>query len=75
MFLCPDVLCSVDLLSDSMPSGRVCDASGRELFAFFAKHIHYFLSVLSCCVVLFYRVVLFYHVVLCVFSFRLIPRF
>jgi len=55
MFLCPDVLGSVDLLSDNMPSGRVCTTSGWELFAFSAKHTHththYFLPVLSCCVV------------------------
>jgi hypothetical protein len=51
MFLRPDVLGSVDLLFDSMPSGRVCTTFGRELFAFFAKHTHYFLLVLSCCVV------------------------
>jgi len=51
MFLRPDVLCSVDLLSDSMPSGWVCTTSKRELFAFSAKHTHYFLLVLSCCVV------------------------
>jgi len=51
MFLHPDMLGSVDLLSDSMPFGRVCTTFGRELFAFSAKHTHYFLSVLSCCVV------------------------
>jgi hypothetical protein len=51
MFLRPDVLSSVDLLSDSMPFGGVCTTSGRELFAFSAKYTHYFLSVLSCCVV------------------------
>jgi hypothetical protein len=51
MFLRLDALGSVDLLSDSMPSGKVCTTSGRELFAFSAKHTHYFLSVLSCCVV------------------------
>jgi hypothetical protein len=51
MFLRPDVLDSVDLLSNSMPSGQVCATSGHELFAFSAKHTHYFLSVLSCCVV------------------------
>jgi hypothetical protein len=51
MFLCPDVLCFVDLLSNSMTSGRVCTTSGRELFAFSAKHTHYFLSILSCYVV------------------------
>jgi hypothetical protein len=51
MFLRPDTLGSVNLLSDSMPSGRVCTMSGRELFAFFAKHTHYFLLILSCCVV------------------------
>jgi hypothetical protein len=44
---------SVDLLSDSMPSGRLCTTSERELFAFSAKHTHthFFLPVLSCCVV------------------------
>jgi hypothetical protein len=51
MFLYPDALGSVDLLFDSMPSGRVCTTSGCELFAFSAKHTHYFLPVLSCCVV------------------------
>jgi hypothetical protein len=56
MFLRPEVLDSVDLLSDSMPSGRVCTTSGREFFSFSAKHTHYFLFVLSCCVVcVFYR--------------------
>jgi hypothetical protein len=47
MFLRPDVLSSVDLLSDSMPSGQVCTMSGCELFAFSAKLKHYFLFVLS----------------------------
>jgi hypothetical protein len=55
MFLSLDLLGSVDLLSDSMPSGRVCTTFGRERFAFSAKHTHththYFLPVLSCCVV------------------------
>jgi hypothetical protein len=51
IFLRPDALGSVDLLSDSMPSGQVCITSGCELFTFSAKHTHYFLSVLSCCVV------------------------
>jgi hypothetical protein len=51
MFLCSDALRSVNLLSDSMPSGRVCTMSGSELFAFSAKHTHYFSPVLSCCVV------------------------
>jgi len=51
MLLRLDVLDSVNLLSDSMPFGRVCAASGSELFAFSAKHSHYFLPVLSCCVV------------------------
>jgi hypothetical protein len=53
MFLPPDVLRSVDLLSDSMQSGRVCTTSGHELFVFSAKHTHthYFLPVLSCYVV------------------------
>jgi hypothetical protein len=46
MFLRPDMLGSVDLLSDSMPSGRVCTTFGSELFAFSAKHTHYFLHVL-----------------------------
>jgi hypothetical protein len=48
----PDVLGSVDLLSNSMMSGRVCTTSGNDLFAFSAKHTHthYFLVVLSCCV-------------------------
>jgi hypothetical protein len=47
----PVALGFVNLLSDSMSSGQVCITSGRELFAFSAKHTHYFLSVLSCCVV------------------------
>jgi hypothetical protein len=51
MFLRLDALSSVDLLSDSMPSRRVCTTSERELFDFSAKHTHYFLPVLSCCVV------------------------
>jgi hypothetical protein len=52
MFLCLDVLGSVDLLSDSMPPERVCTTSGRELFCFLCQtHTHYFLPVLSCCVV------------------------
>jgi len=48
----PDVLGSIDLLSNSMPSRRVCTTSGRKLFAFSTKHTHthYFLPVLSCCV-------------------------
>jgi len=52
MFLCPDVLGSVDLLSDSMPSGRVCTTSGRKLFAFSAKHILllFVCFIMSCCV-------------------------
>jgi hypothetical protein len=49
MFLCSDVLDSVDLLYDSMLSRQVCTTSGRGLFAFSAKHTH--LPVLSCCVV------------------------
>jgi hypothetical protein len=54
MFLHPDALGSVDLLSDSMPSGWVCTTSGRELFAFLAKHTHTLLFVcLSCYVVCF----------------------
>jgi hypothetical protein len=60
MFLHLDALDSVDLLSDSMLSWRVCTTSGRKLFAFFAKHTTF---------------CLFYHVVLCVFSLGLIPRF
>jgi hypothetical protein len=64
MFLCLDVLGSVDLLSDSMSSERVCTTSGRELFAFAAKHTH---THTTFC--------LFYHVVLCVFSLGLILRF
>jgi hypothetical protein len=51
MFLSPDVLSYVDLLSDSMPSGRVYTTSGRELFAFSTKHTHYFWPALSCYVV------------------------
>jgi hypothetical protein len=62
MFLRPDALDSVNLLSDSMPSGRVCTTSESEPFAFSAKHTH----------TTFW---MFYHVVMCVFSLRLIPRF
>jgi hypothetical protein len=51
MFLRLGALGSVDLLFNSMMSRRVCTTSGRELFAFSAKHTHYFLLVLSCCVV------------------------
>jgi hypothetical protein len=51
MFLRPDVLGSVDLLSDSMASGGVCTMFGHKLFTFSAKHTYYFLPVLSCCVV------------------------
>jgi hypothetical protein len=51
MFLHPDVLGSVDLISDNMPSRQVFAASGSELFSFSTKHTHYFLPVLSCCVV------------------------
>jgi hypothetical protein len=51
MFLRPDVLGSVDLLSDSMPSRRVCTTSERELFALYTKHAHYFFPVLSSCAV------------------------
>jgi len=47
----PDMLGSIDLLSDSMPSGRVYTTSEPELFAFSAKNTHFFLLVLSCCVV------------------------
>jgi len=51
MFLCPDVLGSVDLLSDIMPSGRLCATSGSELFAFSAKHTLLFAySIILCCV-------------------------
>jgi hypothetical protein len=50
MFLRHDALGSVDLLFDSMSSGRVCTTSERELFAFSAKPTHYFLPILSCCV-------------------------
>jgi hypothetical protein len=50
MFLRPNPLGSVDLLYDSMRYGRVCTTSGREPFAFSAKHTHYILPVLSCCV-------------------------
>lgn len=64
MFLRPDALGFVDLLSDSMPSRRVCTTSRRELFVFSAKHTH---THITFC--------LFYHVVLCVFSLGLIPRF
>jgi hypothetical protein len=51
MFLRLDTLGSVDLLSGSIPSEQVCTTFGRELFAFSTKHTHYFLPVLSCCVV------------------------
>jgi hypothetical protein len=53
MFLRPDVLGSVDLLFDSMPSERVCTTSGRKLFAFSAKHTYTLLfacSIMLCCV-------------------------
>jgi hypothetical protein len=57
MFLRPDALGSVDLLSDSMSSGRVCTTSGCELFAFSAKHTHththtllFACSIMLCCV-------------------------
>jgi hypothetical protein len=47
----PDVLGSVDLISNSMPSGRVCTTSKRELFAFSAKHTLLFAySIMLCCV-------------------------
>jgi len=62
MFLRPDVLGSVDLLSDSMPSRLVFTTSGCELFAFSAIHTH-----TTFC--------LSYHVVLCMFSLGLIPNF
>jgi hypothetical protein len=61
MFLRPDVLGSVDLLSDSMPSGRVFTTSGRELLLSLPNTHTTF------CLV--------YNVVLCVFSLGLIPRF
>jgi hypothetical protein len=64
MFLRPDVLGSVNLLFDSMPSGLVCTTSGREFFAFSVKHTY---THTTFC--------LFYHVVLCVFSLGLIPSF
>jgi hypothetical protein len=51
MFLRPDALGSVDLISESMLSGRVCTTSELELFAFSAKHTHYSLSVPSSCIV------------------------
>jgi hypothetical protein len=51
MFLRPDALGSVDLISNSMPSRRVCTTFGLELFALSGKHTHYSLSVPSCCVV------------------------
>jgi hypothetical protein len=52
MFLRPDGLGSIDLLFDSMPSGQVCTTSGRELFAFSAKHILLLFAcfIMSCCV-------------------------
>jgi hypothetical protein len=62
MFLHPDVLGSVDLLSNSMSSGQVCTTSGRELFAFSTKHTHT-------------TFVLVYHVLLCVFSLGLSREF
>jgi hypothetical protein len=61
MFLRPDVLGSVDLLSDSMSSERVCTTSGRELFPFSAKHTLLFICSIMC--------------VFCVFSLGLILRF
>jgi len=52
MFLRLDTLGFVDLLFDSIPFGRVCTTSGRELFAFFAKHILLLFAcpIMSCCV-------------------------
>jgi hypothetical protein len=51
MFLLLDALGSVDLLSDSMPSRRVCTTFGWELSAFSAKHTLFFAySIMSCCV-------------------------
>jgi hypothetical protein len=51
MFLRPDVLGFVDLLSDSMPFGRVCTTSGRKLFVFSTKHTLLFAySIMLCCV-------------------------
>jgi hypothetical protein len=54
MFLRPDALGSINLLSDSMISGRVCTTFGRELFSFSAKHILllFACSFMLCCVVL-----------------------
>jgi hypothetical protein len=60
MFLRPNALGSVDLLSENMPSGRVCTTSGHEPFAFFARHTTF---------------CLFYHVVLCAFSLRFLLRY
>jgi hypothetical protein len=62
MFLRPDALGSVNLLFDSMPSGRVCTMSGLEFFLLSLPNTH-----TTFC--------LFYHLVLCVFSLGLIPRF
>jgi hypothetical protein len=53
MFLRPDALGSVDLISDSMPSGRVCTMSVRELFAFSAKHTLLFAYSIMLCNVCF----------------------
>jgi len=59
MFLRQDALGSIDLLSDSMPSGRVCITFELELFAFSAKHTHthththtllFAYSIMLCCV-------------------------
>jgi hypothetical protein len=55
MFLRPDALNSVDLLFDSMSSGRVCTTSGRELLLSLPNTYYYFLPVLSCHVVCFSR--------------------
>jgi hypothetical protein len=51
MFLRPDALDFVDLISDSMLSGRVCTTSGKELFDFSTKHTLLFAySIMLCCV-------------------------
>jgi hypothetical protein len=68
MFLSPDALGSVDLLSDSMPFGQVCTTSWCKPFAFSAKHTHTHTHTHT-------TFCLFYNVVLCVFSLGLNSRF
>jgi hypothetical protein len=51
MFLLPNTFGSIDLLSDSMPSGWVCTTSERELFSFSAKQtLLFWCFIMLCCV-------------------------